>query len=228
MNLHLGSSKRTREAQLQLFRTRLIARLCIALTCVSQFIARVATLNGVIHDNSTSGKFAICALPFAPIVTLIVTIEYLLFKKKGPKILKYSHIANLILLIFFMGDWIIGLFSTLYRTQQLDPPLFPVSALYGMTAFAWRAMLVTLIVQKWQLKIIAPVVAIIVTTAYTIHYDPKHFYTYVIRCVMQLFNIVFIIYCEDKIKWRMIWTNLTKKNGFRSTILSSIISPKIS
>jgi len=91
---------------------------------------------------------------------------------------RFSLRVDIILLILFIGDWTTGVVSYLLSTETKDPPLFSVPALYGFIGFAWRALLVTLIVQKWQLKIIVPVVVSLVTTMY---YDLKHFYFYLIR-----------------------------------------------
>jgi len=70
---------------------------------------------------------------------------------------------------------------------------------------------VTLIVQKWWLKIVPPVVATLVISGYTIYYTPGLAVEIIIRMGVQLFNIVIIICCENKLKWRMIWTNLHRE-----------------
>lgn len=88
---------------------------------------------------------------------------------------------------------------------------FPVTALYEFASFAWKALLVTLIIQKWQLKIIPPAAAIITSTVYACHFDSKQIHAYLIRASAQLFNTVFIIYCEDKIKWKMIWNSIQQE-----------------
>jgi len=70
---------------------------------------------------------------------------------------------------------------------------------------------VTLIVQKWWLKIIPPCIATIVAGVYGIIYTPNILFNNLVRSGFQLFNIIVIMYCEDKIKWRMIWTNLQQE-----------------
>ena len=185
--------------------------MCIALVCFVQLISRVAVVNGVLNDSNLSGRIVLYALPCAPLVSLTVATEYILFKKKGPQILEYSKTVDLIILFFFGADWVSGLISSLVRTHDTDPISFSVSAMYGFTAFAWRGLLVTLIVQTWHLKIIVPVIVTVVSTVYAIHYDPKHYETYIIRTIGHLFNIIFILYCEDKIKWKMILTNLQQE-----------------
>ena len=115
--------------------------------------------------------------------------------------------------------------SFLLETQEPDPPLFSVSAPYGFISFAWKALLLTLIVQKWQPRIIAPVVIAIIKTGYAIHDDRERSYYYLVRCATQLFHPVLVIYCEDKIKWKMIWINLEQKNWMQANnfILNNIL-----
>jgi len=190
--------KKIQESESALFRTRLTARLCVALASLVQFITRLATFPAILHVTGSYQKLLIYSIPLSPTMTIIVAIEYLLFKKIGPGIVRYSFIVDLILLTLFIGEWTIGVIAFLVKPQEPDPPCFSVSALYGFIGFAWRALLVTSIVQKWQLKIIALVVAIIVTTDYGIHYDPGKIYFFIVRCLGQLFNVVFIIYCIHK------------------------------
>jgi len=90
---------------------------------------------------------------------VIISLEYFLFKKKGQYVIKYSNLVDLTLLVLFIGDWISFLLSSLYKMEQMNPPSFKLPALLGFAAFSWRTLLVTLLVQKWQLKIIAPVMA---------------------------------------------------------------------
>jgi len=98
------------------------------------------------------------AIHLPPTMALIIGTEYLLFQKYGSKVLKYSHLVDLILLLLYTADWIALLIGTLQNAQKKSPPSFGLDFLFGFTAFAWRTLLVTLIVQKWQLQIIAPVV----------------------------------------------------------------------
>ena len=71
---------------------------------------------------------------------------YFLSKKFGSSILRFSQIVDLLFLALFIGDWATGGISFLLKTQEPDPPLFSASALYVFISFAWRALLLTLIV----------------------------------------------------------------------------------
>jgi len=108
-----------------------------------------------------------------------------------------------------MGDWILITIAPALQVLPTDPPSFKTTALFGFTNFSWRTLLVTLIVQDWRLKIIPPVVAVGVAAGFTIHYIP--IYIIYILTIIQIFNIIIIIYSEDKLKWSMIWTNLQQE-----------------
>jgi len=244
MNFQFSSSNRkAHESKFELFHIRQIARLCIGFVCLVHFFSRITEIKGICQDDGPSRYINRLSLPFGPIITLIVAFEYLLVRKKGSKILKYSHLIDLMILFLFTADWILGLVSTFTKTQNMHhgsppgmgppphkPDHFPahgpghgpghgppgmspdaVMAMYQFVNFAWKALLVTLIVQKWQLKIIAPSAAIITATVYACIFDTKQIYIYVIRCAAQLFNTAFIIYCEDRIKWKMIWVTLQQE-----------------
>ena len=207
--LHSSSNKAIQDSEI--FHTKFIARLCVALACFIQFFARLTTLFHNSTISSKNGHLLLFSIPTTLLMTLTVVIEFLLFKKFGSRVVKYSLLFDLILLILFIADWALGVTSFLIPTQHSDPALFSINAVFGFIGFAWRALLVTLIVQKWQLKIIAPIIASLIATGFAIHYDTENYYFYTIRTIAQVFNIVLVLYCEDKIKWRMIWTNLQQE-----------------
>jgi len=167
----------------------------------------------------------IISLPFAAMICVVIIIEYALFKKKGPEIAKYCTVVDLILYFFFLGDWITGVLASLYRyNKNTHPPTFSISALFGFTSFSWRTLLVTLLVQKWQLKIIAPVVVSVMVTVYTVYFLPGNALFLMLRAVFQIFNIIIIVYCEDKVKWELMRTNLEQEKWMQvnNFILDSI------
>jgi len=125
--------------------------------------------------------------------------------------MKYTNLCDIILLLLFTAEWVVSLIASLLKIDNTNPPCFQVMGFYGFTHFSWRTLLVTLIVQSWELKIIAPAIATAVATGYAIHYVPKDVGINLARGSFQLFNIVIIMYCEDKIKWRMIWKNLCQE-----------------
>jgi len=189
-----NSNPSFQETESELLRLRIIARFCIALACLSQFISRMATISYSLSLTGINSSLAIASFPLAPLMTITVALEYLLFKKFGPRIAKFSLLVDVILLLFFVGDWVTGTISFFLRSQKETTAMFPVSALFGIMGFTWRSLLVTLMVQRWQFNLIAPVVAIMLTTGYSIHFDPANRYSYLVRSASQLFNVIFIIY----------------------------------
>lgn len=151
MNFHLASPSRAHEAKLELYRARLLTRLCVVLVCFVQFLSRIITINKVVSDTSTKRYLVISCLFYAPAMMLIVAIEYLMYKKKGPRALRYSSVVDIVILLLLIGDWLSGIFISLAWVQRTDPVLFPISTVYSFATFGWRTLLVILVVQKWQL-----------------------------------------------------------------------------
>jgi len=204
-----SSKKRNYDLDLKQFQIRLQTKLCVGLTCIVQVFVRIILLCLDPTMTPESRFFLIISLPFSAVMALIIVLEYLLFKKRGPGIIKYSTYVDFVMLIFFMGDWIIAVISSFYRKSKGNgSPSFSATALLAFTSFSWRTLLVTFIVQKWQLKIIAPITATIVVTVYAICYVPKNTVFLLLRAALQAFCLILIIYCGDKLKWRMMWTNL--------------------
>jgi len=162
--------------------------------------------------------------PFCAMMIATISIEYFLFKKEGSEIAKYSNIVDSVLLLLFIGDWISYLLSSLYKIEQSNPPSFKISSLFGFTAFAWRTLLVTLLIQKWQLKIIAPITATFVVGGYAIYYSQGNLVFLLFRAAIQLLSIILIIYSEDKVKWKLMGTNLEQEKWMQvnNFILDSI------
>jgi signal transduction histidine kinase len=74
------------------------------------------------------------------------------------------------------------------------------------------------------LKIIPPIIAIAVSAGYAIHYFPAAAISTLTTAGLQLFNIILIIYCEDKVKWKLMWANIQKEKWMQVNdfILNSI------
>jgi len=100
-----------------------------------------------------------------------------------------------------MTDWIIILTVSLNELQKNNTACFQIAAVFGFTSFSWRTLMVTLIVPKWQLKIIAPVTALAVVTGYVLHYTSGNVVNVLLSAGTQFFDVIIIIYCEDKVKW---------------------------
>jgi len=157
-------------------------------------------------------------------MTLVIALEYFLFKKLGPGIEKYSSLVDIMLLLFFIGDWVTVIIAYTNRLQSTPLPSFKISSLFGFTTFSWRTLFVTLIVQKWQLKILAPVIGTLVAAGYAIYYTPNDAVFLSLNVGTQLFNIILIVFCEDRVKWKLMWTNLQQEKWMQvnNFILNSI------
>jgi len=211
MNAISNSSQRTHDFNMEHFCIRLTARLCFLLVCVLALIPRFTVLFSDAGLASKTQLMVIISLPFPLLMGLVIGFEYFLYRKLGPDIVKYSHLVDIMLLLFFTADWVFILASALNDTEQTQPICFKIAALYGFTTFSWRTLMVTLIVEKWQLKIIPPIIAIAASAGYTIYYIPGAVFSTLMTAGFQLFNIILIIYCEDKVKWKLMWANIQKQ-----------------
>ncbi len=199
------------ELSLKQYQIRGQAKFCIGLIFLIQFILRslAAFLDSSL--TPTSRLFTQIALIFPVIICFIIALEYFLFKKRGPSIIKYSKAVDIILLLLFMADWILMVISTLYRVQQTDSPSFKIGALYGFTSFSWRTLIITLVAQKWQIKMMAPVAVFILVTGYALHYAPGNSVFLLMRAFAQIFNLALLVYFGDKMKWKIMWISMRQE-----------------
>jgi len=152
--------------------------------------------------------FYIISLPFQVLMILIILVEYLLYKRLGSRIVKYSKVVDIVLLLIFTADWVLVLVTTLSKLQPTVSS--QIKSLFGFIGFSWRTLLATLIVQRWQLKLIPPATALIVATGYVISYSSGGLLFILVSAICQLINITLIIYFEDRVKWKMVWANIQK------------------
>jgi len=211
MNIRSSSSKDADSFNISFFRVRMLAKLCIVAVCAFQLIPRLLVLCLGFTFNSIYARNMAISLSFLGGMIIMVAIEYILFKKRGKKIIKYSNLVDLIILILFLCDWIGSVVSSFQMVRPTDPPSFKISALYAYTVFAWRTLLVTLIVQKWYLKALPPAIAISVATGYAIHYEPDNLAYNLIRAIAQIMTMTIIFYFENKLTWKMMWMNLQQE-----------------
>jgi len=79
-------------------------------------------------------------------------------------------------------------------------------------------------VQNWKLKILAPIITTIVATGYAIHYATGSIWLLVLTAAPQFSHIILIVYCEDKVKWKLMWSSLNQEKWVQvnNFILNSI------
>jgi len=200
------------ESNLELYRARLAGKLCIAVVNLTQIISALLIVFNPPILAGLAEWFILISIPIRVVMIFIIILEFIFFKKFGPKFAKYSNIVDISLLFLFTAEWSVTLIAAFYKMQFTNPPSFAITAIFGFTSFSWRTLLVTLIVQNWKLKIIPPAAASIISLGYVLHYSTTHILALnLVRFFFQIFNIVIIIYCEDRIKWRMIWKNLQQE-----------------
>jgi len=169
MNILSSSPQKMHESEDELYRTRLAGKLCIGLVYAAQIIPRVGLIILSYDQSTETGALLAISLAFVVLEVMKNGIEYLLFKTKGSGIVKYSMIFDIILLVFHTGDWVFNVLACFSMIQSTDPPTLTALAVYGIACFSWRTLLMTLIVQKWWLKIIPPLTAMLVASGYAIY-----------------------------------------------------------
>ena len=210
MNTRSASSKSPNNLNISHFRIRMIAKLCILLVCAFQLLPRLIVLCMGQTLNFISKRYLVISFSLFGAMVLVLVIEYILFRKKGPKVVKYSNLVDLIILILFLCEWIFQIISSLQTINDLNLS-FPIPMLFAFIGFAWRTLLVTLMVQKWYLKAIPPNVVLAVAIGYAIHYAPNELFQILLRSVTVIVTLTIIFYCENKLKWKMMWMNLQQE-----------------
>jgi len=193
------------------FKTRLLARLCIALITLFQIIIRlilVFTESGLPKNSKTP---YITSIPFAIAVWAVIGAEYVLYKKLGSGVMKYSKIVDYCLLLVFTLEWVIVLFSPFKTFKDGDPPTMAQAAIWTFTAFGYRTLIQIFVVQNWKLRIIPPAVALGVVMGYQVWETPNKAFFILFRGIVQVVIVTILFYFEDKMNWRMMLTNLRQE-----------------
>jgi len=198
---------RQHDNNLERFKTRLAAKCCVAFIAVTQVITRLIILFTEHKLNHSAEIIYSVAIGCLGLIVALVAVEYFLFKKIGPKIMKYSKILDLLLLIVFTAEWLLVIFLALVRIQDTETPYVPLSAIFSFTGFGWRILFLLFITQNWKLIIIPPTLASAVVIAYSIHLNATEPIYILLRSLPQVFYTIIMLYFLDRIKWREILTN---------------------
>jgi len=202
---------RIQEPNLEVFKARLTGKLCIAIVNVTQIISALLIVFGKPIISDYADWLILFAIPLRLAMIFIILFEHFLFKKNGMRFAKYADLVDITLLLISTADWVLTAVTAFGKIQMTNPPSFEITALYLFTTCSWRTIMVTLLVQNWKLKVIPSSVAVIITTGYVIYYLPGSTILIIVRSSLQFFCMLLIIYCEDKIKWRLIWSGLHKE-----------------
>ena len=208
MRLRTHTASSWYKHELENFHTRLIARLCVILLCVTQIGQRLFFVLDEPNLSRDSKIFYLASLPFLVFVSIIVGIEFILFKKIGTKIIKYSRIIDLVFFFTFIGEWFFTLHAAVIKASYHTGLSYSIPAVFGFTSFSWRTQLQSFVTQRWYLKCIPTMMAYILVMVYAIKFDPRETIYTLIRGILQILYVVLYFYFEDKIKLRMLLINM--------------------
>ena len=210
---------------LERFKARLTARLCVVYIAVTQIALRLFLAFAEPGLSKQSQITFFISTVFMAGAAFVVCFEYFLFKRLGPKIVHYSFLVDLALLTIFTTEWLTTMISSLSRVNtDTDPPSFGISAVLGFTTFSWRTIFQTFIVQNWFLKILSPISVLSVIIGYNIYYDSSKILYILLRGGFQIINVALLFYFEDKIKLKMILTSMHQEKWMQINefILNSV------
>jgi len=188
-----------------------VARLCIVSITILQVIMRLVIVFSDSGVSNTAKLTYLVSIPASLIVWAVIGLEYMLFKKIGPRMIKYSKSLDLVLLVVFTIDWFAVFYSPIQTYKLGPPPTMALSTSITLITFGYRSMLQIFIVQQWQLRAISPVLVIIFITYFNAVYSPGRVPINVFRGAAQALLIVVIFYFEDKVKWKMMLTNMQQE-----------------
>jgi len=204
-----------KDMESEAFSARLTARLCVIFIALTQAGLRFLVVFAQPGLSQTSKVSYLASVPFLITISAIVAVEYAFYKKKGPKIAKYSQIVDALFFIIFTAEWVFTLMGALTKVSDTDPPSYSVTAIFGFTAFSWRTLLQSIITQHWQLKVIPPTAALGLTMGYVVYYDPSQTFFTLVRGILQVLYTIVLFYFEDKIKLRMFLTNVQQEKWMK-------------
>ena len=189
------------------FKTRLTAKSCVILVAITQIITRVIIITCENNSNRKTALPTIISLPFYAAMALVVCFEYYLYRKIGPKIMNYSQIIDIILLLFFTVEWLLTIWAPFNQIIGTDLHVLPVTTVFIFTGFQWRTLFLLFLVQSWKLLVIPPTLALSMTIGFTLHFALTAPIFILLRGVLQVIYMIIMIYFLDKIKWKEILTN---------------------
>ena len=197
------------------FKTRLTAKFCVVFISIVQIIIRVIILctRSDLKNIIKIGYYI--SFLFLTLTAITVCFEYLLFKKIGPKVMNYSNILDILLLIFFTAEWIVTLVINLTNLAGTNPPSFqPVSAI-NFATFGWRTLFLLFLIQSWKLLIIPPTLAMLLVVSFAIHYSTLPSIYILLLGLPPVFYTIMMMYFLDKIKWKEVFTNTQQERWMK-------------
>jgi len=206
---------KTHDFNVERFRIRLAAKFCVVFVAFTQIILRTIT---VILDSSLGPKSKLAyyvSIPLFGVIAFIVCFEYFMFRKIGPKVMNYSKVIDIFLLITFTAEWLTTLIIVLSRISSSGIGVTQLDAVFGFTNFGWRTIFLLFLIQNWILISIPPATALALTIGYVLHYKPEGAIFTLIVGGPQIIYVVMMLYFQDRIKWREVFTNVHQEKWMK-------------
>jgi len=142
---------------------------------------------------------------------LIVLFEYFLFRRIGPKVMKYSKFIDIVLLVIFTAEWMVTISITLNILSAPSPsgrPSFPPAGIFAFATFGWRILFLLFLIQGWKLIIIPPTLVMGLMMGYVLYYtagsSPKMI---LLLGIPAICYTILMLYFLDKIKWKEVFNS---------------------
>jgi len=189
------------------FKSRLTAKSCVIYIIAIQIVVRVIGLF-VQGKLSTASKISyIIGLPLNVLTALVVCFEYFLYRRIGPRVMNYSRLIDIILLIIYTTEWIATLCISLTGFGNMNPPALAVTSIFNFASFGWRILFFQFLIQGWKLISIPPIIATCVMIGFALHYSPTGPKLVLLFGIPPAIYTVIMLYFLDKVKWREVFTN---------------------
>ena len=208
------------------FKTRLTGKCCVVFVVVVQIIFRLIMFLILGDRLPHSSQIAyIISFPLLILTALVVCFEYFLFKRIGPRVMNYSRIIDIILLVIFTAEWIDTLFISVNRLEVTDPPSLPPSSIFTLESFGWRTLFLLFLIQGWRWLIIPPTLALSLTIGFVLHSAPSSQWWYLLLIsIPTVIYTILILYFLDKFKWKEVFANIQQERWMQINqfVLNSI------
>ena len=195
----------------RLIRVRLMAKLVVIFICLTLFGLRIGSSLASKAPAAQKAESLILTFPFLGAQCLIVLIEYFLYRKIGLKILKYSKFFDIVFILVFTTEWVVGMHVQVNGIQGNEVRFVAVSRAVGFASFSWRALLPILITQQWQFKVIPATAAYTYLMCFIIVNQIGQVFILVLGIVFQMTYIILIYYFVHKINFTLIIGNVQQE-----------------
>jgi len=211
----ISQKNRNHDFNIERFKTRLTAKSCVIFVTVTQIFVRLILIFCESGLKIQTQLLTIISLVPLTLMALIICLEFFLYKKIGPRVMNYSHIIDLILLILFTAEWILITCVPMTRLPRTPIPLLPIATIFVYTGFQWKTIFLLFLVQDWKLLIIPPTVVLSITMAFVARYALTSDIFIVLRGLPQIVYTILVLYLLDKTKWKEILINAQQERWIK-------------